>query len=68
MSLNGMAMGDGTTSLAPGALSRKFWRVKRAGRKRDVYRYRYLCIYLWSVNVYRYRYYSVEAGADGVLC
>jgi hypothetical protein len=24
--------------------------------------------YLWSVNVYRYRYYSVEAGADGVLC
>jgi hypothetical protein len=62
MSLNGMAMGDGTTSLAPGALSRKFWRVKRAGRKRDVYRY------LWSVNVYRYRYYSVEAGADGVLC
>lgn len=22
--------------------------------------------YLWSVNVYRY--YSVEAGADGVLC
>ena len=66
MSLNGMAMGDGTTNLAPGALSRKFWRVKRAGRKRDVYRY--LCIYLWSVNVYRYRYYSVEAGADGVLC
>ena len=60
MSLNGMAMGDGTTSLAPGALSRKFWRDKRAGRKRDVY--------LWSVNVYRYRYYSVEAGADGVLC
>jgi hypothetical protein len=48
------AMGDGTTNnLAPGALSRKFWRVKRAGRKRDVY---------------RVRYYSVEAGADGVLC
>jgi len=60
MSLNGMAMGDGTTNLAPWALSRKFWRVKRAGRKRDVY--------LWSVNVYRYRYYSVEACADGVLC
>jgi hypothetical protein len=64
MSLNGMAMGDGT-NLAPGALSRKFWRVKRAGRKRDVYR---VPVLVERRNVYRYRYYSVEAGADGVLC
>jgi hypothetical protein len=55
MSLHGMAMGDGTTTMAPGARHENFGETSARAEN---------ATYLWSVNVY----YSVEAGADGVLC